>query len=125
MTQQQRIQQHIENLGGSEVVAQRAERCLIRFGEAAVAATLPFADDTRPDVRFRVAWILGKSRDPQALPVLIALTEDPDERVRYDATLALGELGDRRSLPTLEQLIGDSTAISSAAIMALRKLQQA
>jgi HEAT repeat protein len=109
-----------------EAIAQKAEASLIRCGSPAIERTLALADDPRPTVRFRVAWILGKSCDPQALPVLIALTEDLDERVRYDATLALGELRCEGALPTLLRLArktDDLAQVASAARVALRKLR--
>ncbi len=76
----------------------------MRFGARAVPQLLAVVSDDSPQVRFRTAWILGKSRDPSAYPALAALTEDADDAVRYDATLALGELGNLRAVPLLKEL---------------------
>ena len=97
----------------------------MRFGARAVPQLLAVVSDNSPPVRFRAAWILGKSRDPSAYPALAALTEDPDEAVRYDATLALGELGDVRAVPFLKELaqrVPREDGRASAAMSALVKL---
>lgn len=100
-----RITGHIAKLGSADdKTALDAEQRLIYFGARAVPRLLPLVSDDSPQVRFRVAWVLGKSRDPQAYSALTAMVEDTDEAVRYDATLALGELGDTRAVPFLEEL---------------------
>jgi HEAT repeat protein len=119
-----RIARHIENLDNLDsVVSVWAERLLIRFGPKAVEAVLAVADDPDPQVRFRCAWILGKSRDPRAFPALTRLTKDPDERVSYDATLALGELGDTQAIHVLAEIIANEPGgqLAGAATTALAK----
>ncbi|MDQ2799016.1 MAG: HEAT repeat domain-containing protein, partial [Armatimonadota bacterium] len=71
-------------------------------------------------------WTLGKSRDSRALPTILRLTHDPDERVCYDAVLALGELGDTQAVPVLEEIArrpSDPAALDIAARSALNKLK--
>ncbi len=100
-----RIAGHIDRLGDADSqTAHNAERHLIRFGTNAVDALLIAAADPNPQVRYRAVWALGKSRQGRAFEVICALTEDADEAVRYDATRALGELGDLRAVPFLESL---------------------
>ena len=97
----------------------------MRFGARAVPQILPLVSDDRPQVRFRVAWILGKTKDPRAYPALLALTEDADEAVQYDAAVALGELGDPRAVPFLKELVRRvprEDGRASAAMTALTKL---
>lgn len=122
-----RIAGHIANLGSSDdETALRAEARLMRFGARAVPQILAMVSDDSAQVRFRAAWILGKSRDPLAYPALAALTEDPDEAVRYDATLALGELGDARAVPFLKRLaqrVPREDGRASTAMAALVKLK--
>lgn len=121
-----RIQVHLSNLGSrDDATAQQAERRLIRFGAKAVEPLVAAANSEDPQVRFRVVWALGKSRDPDALPTIVRLTQDPDERVAHDAVLALGELADLRAVPRLEELAGqieDERGLVSASRTALSRL---
>ncbi len=117
-----RIAGHIERLSDlDQKVSFRAERRLIRLGSKAVPQLLGAADSPDPQMRFRVAWVLGHTRDPRALETLLRLTDDPDEGVRYDATVALGVLGDERAIPPLIRmwLLDD---VSRPAAMALSRL---
>lgn len=122
-----RIAGHIANLGSpDDETALRAEARLMRFGARAVPQILAMVSGDSPQVRFRAAWVLGKSGDPLAYPALTALTEDADEAVRYDATLALGELGDGRAVPFLKALaqrVPSEDCRVSAAMSALVKLK--
>ena len=122
-----RIAGHIASLGSPDAgTSYGAERRLMRFGARAVPQILAVVSGGSPQVRFRAAWILGKSRDPSAYPALAALTEDPDEAVRYDATLALGEPGDARAVPFLKALalrVPSEDCRASAAMSALVKLK--
>ena len=43
--------------------------------------------------------------DPRAFDTILRLTNDTDERVRYDATLALGKLGDDRAIEPLVSMV--------------------
>ncbi len=52
------------------------------------------ARDPSPEVRGRTALAAGRIGDPAALPVLLRMLGDADDRVRADAAFALGELGD-------------------------------
>ena len=123
-----RICRHIEALSDSDPeVSARAEQRLFRFGAKVIPQLQAVADSADPQVRFRVAWILGKTRDPAAFDTLCGLAEDSDPGVRYDAVLALGELGDRRAVPILKVLAAqpeDEAAISSAAKIALNRLKR-
>ncbi len=48
--------------------------------------------------------MLGYTHDPRAYETILRLTDDPDERVRYDATVALGILGDERAIEPLTRI---------------------
>lgn len=82
----------------------------------AVAACATLLDDS--GIRGRIEAILGSDSEacvraeaaetlaaggPEAINVLIAATEDPDERVVEAATTALGEIGAVEAVPWLEQ----------------------
>ena len=50
-------------------------------------------------------WALGKIRDVYAYETILRLTQDADDAVAYDATLALAELGDLRALEPLRRMV--------------------
>ncbi len=55
----------------------------------------------------QIVFALAHIRDPEALPVLLEMTEHRDSIVRYHAITALGTLGDPRAIPTLTTLLED------------------
>jgi HEAT repeat protein len=118
-----RISRHIENLNSDdEQVSSRAGRYLIRYyGVRALDYLLEVCNHRNPVVRFRAAWALGHTGAPEAFEALLRLTDDPDERVRYDATMALGVLGDMRAAKPLFDmwLLADVSRPAPVAIMTL------
>jgi HEAT repeat protein len=98
----------------------------MRYAGRAVPRLLPLANHSDPRVRFRVVWLLGKSQSSAAYPAIVERIEDSDARVAYDAIMALGEFGDPRSIPLLQELasrlVGRSDELLGAALMALAKL---
>lgn len=121
-----RIATHLVGLGSADDdTATQAELRLLRFGRKAVGQLLELAASDTPRIRFRVAYLLGKSRDPEVLPTIIHLVHDPDDVVRYDAVMALGYLGDPRAIPLLEEIATqweDPASVASAACMSLATL---
>lgn len=101
--EKRRIRRHIENLGsGDDTVSSRAERTLIRsYGARALEELIEACTHPNPVVRFRTVWILGHTGDDRAYDAILRLTDDADERVRYDATLALGVLANGHALAPL------------------------
>ena len=72
---------------------------LIRhYRDRAIDELLAACSHSNPTVRLRAGWILAHTQDPRALPALLALTEDGDDDVRYDCTVALGILGGPEAL---------------------------
>ena len=102
-TREKRTISHVRNLESPEIhVAERAERMLIRYyAGCSVPYLLPICGSENPVARFRAVWILGKSWSPAAYDTILILCGDLDDRVRYDAVLALGNLGDHRAVPEL------------------------
>ena len=123
---ERRIQEHIANFGSSDSkVSGRAEQVMIRhYLGKATQALIEACASANPVVRYRAAWTLGVSKDPSAFDCLLALTDDPDEGVRYDAVLALGNLGDSRALDPLRRMARERDP-SLPAIEALRELRRA
>ena len=110
----------------SDDVAARAEGRLVLLGKRAVPQVLRLVDHSDPRVRFRAIWVLGKSRDPAGYEAILSHVEDCDDRVAYDAMMALGELGDARAISHLQllasKLQGHPEGLGSAAMSALARL---
>jgi HEAT repeats/PBS lyase HEAT-like repeat len=71
--------------------------------------------------RYYAAHLLGDLRDPQAVPILVALLKDPE--VKDIVPWALGEIGDKRAVgPLLQVLDDDNPSMSVMAIYALEAL---
>jgi HEAT repeat protein len=66
------------------------------------------ARDATPDVRWRVAYELGKIGDRAGAPALRTLSSDKVEMVRAMAARALGDVGDSTAGARLVSLLGDS-----------------
>ena len=56
---------------------------------------------TKPEKRLLIVDILGPMGDGRAVPTLIELLKDHDEKIREHAALALGMIGDHRAVPSL------------------------
>jgi HEAT repeat protein len=118
-----RIRRHIDNLNSpDEAVSSRAEGYLMRYyGARALEPLIEACDHPNPVVRFRALWALAHTRDRLAYDTILRLMDDPDERVRYDATVALGVLGDLRAVePLAEPLLRDDE--TRPAVMAFIRL---
>jgi HEAT repeats len=120
-----RIAGHLVNLASDDdATATQAELRLLRFGKKAIGQLLELAGSENPRVRLRVAYLLGKTGEPEVFPVVAAFVYDPDDLVRYDAVMALGYLGDPRAIPLLEELAtqwDDPACVASAACMSLAR----
>ena len=60
-------------------------------------------------LKHEIAYVMGQMQDPAAVPHLIDRLEDHDEdlMVRHEAAEALGAIGDRIALATLEKFVDD------------------
>jgi len=82
-------------------VREKAAGKLVIYGESVVPRLIEetYSDYTR--VRFEVARILGRIRDPRATDAMIRLLDDSSFNVAAYAARGLGELRAARSVPTL------------------------
>jgi HEAT repeat protein len=98
-----RLQQHLANLGHEDdKVATWAQELIRRYYlHRAVPQLIPLCESPDATVRLRAGWLLGLSKVPEAYQILVQQTSDADPRVRYDAAMALGKLGDLRALDLL------------------------
>ena len=60
-------------------------------------------------LKHEIAYVMGQMQDSAAVPHLINRLEDHDEdlMVRHEAAEALGAIGDRTALATLEKFVDD------------------
>lgn len=74
-------------------------------------------------LRFWIAHLAGRTRDPRALPLALRLARDPVEDVRANAAESLGYLGDETARARLHELLEDpSWVVQAHAAKGLREL---
>jgi HEAT repeat protein len=66
-----------------------------------------FKEASEPEVKQYLALVLGRTRDPQAAPLLAAALKDPDSKTRIYSLWALGALGDRSAVGSLTAALAD------------------
>ena len=66
-------------------------------------------------LKHEIAYVMGQMQDPHAVPYLIERLEDMDEdlMVRHEAAEALGAIGDRVAMGTLERFVTDPEPVIS------------
>jgi len=85
-------------------IREKAAGRLVRQGEEIVPQLMEAADSDYTTVRFEVARLLGRIRDPRSTVALIGLLEDdPSSNVAATAAWALGEIGAPEALSPLIQ----------------------
>lgn len=84
-----------------------------------------FQSTEDPEMRRYLALVLGRTRDPEALPLLTGALDDPDEESRIYALWALGALGDPAAAPVVvERLEDPDPGIRKTAAYALGAIGQ-
>lgn len=101
-----------------------AYQILTKMRKKAVPHLIEALTDKSLNIRKRVAKILGKIKDHQAvLPLIEALNRDSNEDVRCNAARALGEIGDSRAIdPLIHTLKDPKIWVILAAIRALGEI---
>jgi len=66
-----------------------------------------FREAEDPEMRQYLALVLGRTRDREAVPLLTAALQDPDDKTRIYALWALGSLGDPAAREALESALAD------------------
>jgi putative membrane-bound dehydrogenase-like protein len=95
----------------------------VRDGRAA-GALLPLLDDSSPRARFFAAEALGRLAYRPAVPHLVKMLADNDDRdanLRHAGSLALSRIGDAPAVAALSS--HGSRAVRIAAIVALRRMR--
>jgi HEAT repeat protein len=105
-------------------VRRRALEAVAPFSEPAVKEAIGEAFRTgTPRLRISALFAMGRSCDPDWLPILLHELDSKDAEVRYEAVSALGELGDPEAVASLIRLSADpDTEVRLAAFQALGKI---
>lgn len=95
---------------GNPYLDEWSRQNLIQLGPAAVPSLLTALENYKARKRFLICEILGRIRDPEAVPALIDHLEDSEANpsVASAAARALGQLGDRRAIEPLKKVLDTS-----------------
>ncbi len=95
---------------GNPYLDEWSRQNLIQLGSVAVPSLLTALENYKPRKRFLICEILGRIRDPKAVPALIDHLEDSEANpsVASAAARALGKLGDRRAIDALKDVLDSS-----------------
>ncbi|MGB3921599.1 HEAT repeat domain-containing protein, partial [Methanothrix sp.] len=121
----------IKKLGQSDdyFERQKAAWALVNLGEEAVDIVAEALEKGEfSDLRYKSAWILGKTGSPRAIkPLCYALLSDPDHVVREWSAAALEALGNQEAVQPLVLAMkrDGSRDVRLRAAMALRSLKAA
>ncbi|MBC8309487.1 MAG: HEAT repeat domain-containing protein [Planctomycetes bacterium] len=98
-----------------------------RSGERCMEFVAPLLDDLDPEIRVQACKILGEAHFTKAFAKIVALIDDPNSRVSYFATMALGYLGNAKDaiIAMLERNNNEDVYLRHAGVVALTKTQYA
>ena len=82
-------------------------------GKEAVDALAAAFESDSALLKHEIAYVMGQMQDSAAVPHLIDRLADGDEdvMVRHEAAEALGAIGDRTALATLEEFVDDDAVV--------------
>ena len=84
-------------------------------GKDAVEALAAAYSSKSALLKHEIAYVMGQMQDAHAVPYLIERLEDMEEdlMVRHEAAEALGAIGDRVAMTTLERFVTDPEPVIS------------
>ena len=94
-------------------------------GPKVVASVLEMVKDKDEDIRRTAIEILNATKDETAVDTLITATDDPDWWVRERAVDALAQIGSKKALPKLVDMLGKNAKTDTVIVRALGKLGDA
>ncbi|VDK29299.1 unnamed protein product [Gongylonema pulchrum] len=81
-------------------------------------------NDSSALLKHELAYCLGQTRNPSAVPILEAVLQDDQTIVRHEAGEALGAIGLPSSIPVLERYVKDKNqVISETCQLAVQRIQ--
>jgi len=94
-------------------------------GPKVVNAVLELVKDKDEDIRRTAIEILNATKDENAVDTLIKATDDSDWWVRERAVDALAQIGSKKALPKLIEMLGKNAKTDTVVVRALGKLGDA
>ena len=94
-------------------------------GPKVVASVLEMVKDKDEDIRRTAIEILNATKDETAVDTLIKATDDEDWWVRERAVDALAQIGSKKALPKLVDMLGKNAKTDTVIVRALGKLGDA
>ena len=100
--------QAIENTEESQEVRRRAIEAVAPFNTPEVQQIIQEAyESDQFEMKCSAVYAMGRSCDPQWLPIILAELRNPHATMRYEASNACGELGEEPAVPHLIPLFED------------------
>jgi HEAT repeat protein len=119
---EERIAEHLRN--DHDAVLRNAGLEMLKLrGARSFALAVRLLADAEPDVVLQAVLLLDHLRDPRALEALRGVLTHPDLNVAQAAILAIGRLGDARSIPDLLPFLAGDPWLQMAAVQALGDLR--
>lgn len=108
----------------SEEIRALAAKALGEIGEPGSLAALEMSLHDETSVRCQAIAAMGAVGDEAALPALLAMLKEPAPEIRYNAALALAQIGNKDSIEHLRGRVLDDTSdmVRRGAVKALERL---
>ena len=119
-----RLVEHVRNDADATLRNAGLEMLKLR-GARSFAVALRLLNDADEDVALQAILILDHLRDPRALEPLRAILASPDLNLAQAAIVAIGKLGNARSVPDLLPFLDGDPWLQMAAVQALGDLRSA
>lgn len=84
-----------------------ASDSIVKMEEPAVLELLDVLSDSDPGLVLEAVVLLGRLKNPRAVPALMQVAETRSPLFRAHAAESLGSIGDRRAVPVLNRLLRD------------------
>ena len=102
-----RFRQHVEDLASDDVRRAARAHCLIArfYAKDFEPELIEAAGSSDPDISWRSVSALTQVRSTRVFPFICANLHREELRVKYEAALDLGHLGDPRGIPVLIEFL--------------------
>lgn len=106
-------------------VGKASAEALARFGAASFEVLVEALEHPEMWIRIHSVDVLPRVKEPRVALVLLEMLKDPEREVRKHVVAAMGELGDSRTLPALQEIAANRAdrefhALAKAALEKMR-----
>ncbi len=106
-------------------VGKASAEALARFGAASFEVLVEALEHPEMWIRIHSVDVLPKVKEPRVALVLLEMLKDPEREVKKHVIAAMGELGDSRTLPALQEIAANRAdrefhALAKAALEKMR-----